>query len=369
MRAAIAADSRVVLTLDAGGTKFAFSAIRGGEEVVPQRVQPAHAEDLGRCLEGLVAGFEAVRSAAPSSPAAISFAFPGPADFPRGVIGDLWNLPAFRGGVALGPLLEDRFGVPVYIGNDGDLFAYGEAIGGFLPEINAELDRAGSGRRYRNLLGVTLGTGFGAGIVADGHLLIGDNSCGSEIWLVRDPGGMPCEEEVSLRGLRAGYARHAGLALEETPETQVIAAIADGREAGDTAAALAAFADFGAHLAEAVANAVTLVDGVVVIGGGLSGAAALFRAALFTGLNGRLALRDGRTVPRLSYRVHDWDDAADRAALLASSRVEVAVPGGGRRVPYEPVKRIPLGVSRLGTSRAVALGAYALALARLDRRD
>lgn len=368
MHAGIAADPRVVLTLDAGGTKFAFSAIRGGEEVVPQRVQPAWADDLERCLGGLVAGFEAVRSASPAQPSAISFAFPGPADFPRGVIGDLWNLPAFRGGVALGPLLEERFGVPVYLGNDGDLFAYGEAIGGFLPEINAELERAGSSRRYRNLLGVTLGTGFGAGLVADGHLLLGDNSCGAEIWLVRDPGGLPCEEEVSLRGLRAGYARHAGVAFADAPETHELAAIAAGRRSGDGAAARAAFSDFGAHLAEALANAVTLIDGAVVVGGGLSGAAPLFRAALFAGLNGQLALRDGRRVPRLSYRVHDWDDPADRTALLTPSRVEVQVPGSWRRVPYEPAKRIPLGISRLGTSRAVALGAYALALARLDGR-
>jgi glucokinase len=64
---------------------------------------------------------------------AISFAFPGPSDYPRGIIGDLGNLPCFRGGVALGPMLEDTFEIPVFINNDGDLFAYGEAIGGFLP--------------------------------------------------------------------------------------------------------------------------------------------------------------------------------------------------------------------------------------------
>ncbi len=73
-------------------------------------------------------------------PVAISFAFPGPADYPAGIIGDLPNLPAFRGGVALGPMLEEKFGIPVFINNDGDLFVYGEAIAGFLPYVNGLLE-------------------------------------------------------------------------------------------------------------------------------------------------------------------------------------------------------------------------------------
>ena len=112
---------------------------------------------------------------------AISFAFPGPADYPAGIIGDLPNLPAFRGGVALGPMLEAKFGLPVFINNDGDLFAYGEATAGFLPWVNDQLAQAGSPRRFENLVGVTLGTGFGGGIVRRGELLTGDNSMAAEI--------------------------------------------------------------------------------------------------------------------------------------------------------------------------------------------
>lgn len=62
-------------------------------------------------------------------PAAISFAFPGPADYPNGIIGGwLPNFPSFRDGVALGPFLQEKFGVPVFINNDGDLFAYALAL-------------------------------------------------------------------------------------------------------------------------------------------------------------------------------------------------------------------------------------------------
>ena len=59
---------------------------------------------------------------------------------PNGIIGDLGNLPGFRGGVALGPMLEDKFGIPIFINNDGDLFVYGEAIAGFLPYVNGLLE-------------------------------------------------------------------------------------------------------------------------------------------------------------------------------------------------------------------------------------
>ena len=205
-----ASDPRVVLTLDAGGTNFAFSAVRGDREVVEPVTLPSNAHDLKLCLETIVEGFAKVKEKAPAPPVAISFAFPGPADYPNGIIGDLGNLPAFKGGgIALGPMLEDRFGVPVFMNNDGDLFAFGEAIAGFLPWVNGLLAEGGSPKRFRNLFGATFGTGFGGGIVQDGRLWIGDNSAGGEIWLFRnklDPRSN-IEEAVSIRAIRRVYAR------------------------------------------------------------------------------------------------------------------------------------------------------------------
>ena len=143
-------DDRIVLTLDAGGTNFAFSAIQGGKEVVEPIRLPSKADDLGKCLGAIISGFSQLKEKTAADPVAISFAFPGPADYPNGVIGNLANLPSFRGGIALGPMLERQFDLPVYINNDGDLFAYGEAIAGFLPWINEQLDNAGSPKRMRS---------------------------------------------------------------------------------------------------------------------------------------------------------------------------------------------------------------------------
>src|SRR6056297_3842494 len=142
-------DKRIVLTLDAGGTNFVFAAIQGGKQVVDDVRLDANADNLERCIQTMKDGFHQVLQKLKESPVAISFAFPGPADYPNGIIGDLQNLPSFRGGIALGPMLEKKFGIPVFINNDGDLFVYGEAIAGFLPEVNKRLLKEGSPKQYR----------------------------------------------------------------------------------------------------------------------------------------------------------------------------------------------------------------------------
>ena len=114
-------DKRIVMTLDAGGTNLVFNAIKGNKEIIDPIILPSEPKDLDKMLIALVSGFNQVKSKLDDDPVAISFAFPGPADYPKGIIGDLWNLPAFKGGVALGPMLEEKYNLPVFINNDGDL--------------------------------------------------------------------------------------------------------------------------------------------------------------------------------------------------------------------------------------------------------
>ena len=360
-------DARTVLTLDAGGTTFTFGALRGGKPVVAARTHPSRAEDLAACLAGIEAGFREVWDECGGA-AAISFAFPGPSDYPNGVIGDLGNLPAFRGGVPLGPLLEHRFGVPVFINNDGDLFTFGEAMGGLLPEMNAALAAVGSPKRFRNLFGITLGTGFGAGLVVDGQLFLGDNAAGTEIFAVRHRRHREsfAEEGVAIRAVRRVYAEVAGLAPAEAPEPKTIFDIAMGQHPGDAKAAREAFHQLGEAAGDALANALTLVDALVVVGGGLSGAAPLILPSLVTELNAPLTALDGRSVMRTAVRAFNLEDPAERTAFLQGDVHQLRVPGTDRTVPYDALKRTGVGLSRLGTSEATALGAYAFALAQLD---
>lgn len=363
------ADERIVLTLDAGGSSFRFSAMQGGKPCVTTISRPTQSNDLKRCLAGLIDGFDTIRRRCPAPPVALSFAFPGPADYPSGIIGDLPNLPAFRGGVALGPMLEDRFGLPVFLNNDGDLFTFGEATGGLLPSVNAQLAAAGSPKRFRNLLGLTLGTGFGGGLCRDGQMWSGDNSLSAEVHLFRnkfDPNGH-AEEGASIRAVRRVYAERAGLALEEAPNAATICAIGLEEQEGDVAAAQAAFRRMGEVVGEAAAQALALVDGLLVIGGGLSAAWPLFAPALLGELRRPHQLPGGDPLPRLNARVFNLEDPAQLPTFLAGQPSHLTVPGSGRVITRDAMPRIGVGRSQLGTSEAIALGAYRFALQQLDR--
>jgi glucokinase len=362
-------DPRVVMTLDAGGTNFVFSAIRGNQELLEPITLSSHADDLPRSLETLVAGFSQVRQRLAERPAALSFAFPAPADYPAGIIGNTPNLPAFRGGVALGPMLREKFQLPVFINNDGDLFAYGEAICGFLPEVNEKLRAGGSGKQYQTLFGITLGTGFGGGIVRRGELFIGDNSAAGEIWLLRNKLHNRCfaEEGASIRAVQRVYLEHARVKPAAVPTPKEIYHYACGSAAGDREAAMRAFEELGETVGDALANAITLIDGLVVIGGGLSAAAELFLPRLVEEFNGTLQSLAGGRVDRTEVKAFNLEDAAQLRAFIRGDARQIAVPGSDQRVFYDPLKRIGVGRSRLGTSRAVSIGAYAFALHNLDR--
>lgn len=373
-------DPRVVLTLDAGGTNLVFGAVRGGREIVPPVTLSAAAGTIDEFLRLLIAGFrrayDGVQARAgargsavvPAEPVAISFAFPGPADYERGVIGDLTNLPVFRGGVPLGPALEDQFGLPVFISNDGDLFALGESVAGFLPHINSLLDQADSPRRYRNLLGVTLGTGFGAGVVCDGRLLQGDNSAAGEINRLRNRlvPAWTAEESVSIRGVRRVYARESGVDLAECPTPVEINEIGLGKRPGDRLAAQRAFEELAIVAGDALASVGSLVDGLVVIGGGLARGHRLFMKRLVREMNAPYDTPSGGQVPRFECRALNLDDPEELATFLRGDLRELRVPLSSRTIRHDATKVVGVGITRLGTARAVSIGAYVLALTRMD---
>ncbi len=361
---------KIILTLDAGGTNFVFSAMQDYEEITDSISLPSNAHDLELCLTTIVNGFEKIIAKLNQSPSAISFAFPGPADYRNGIIGDLNNLPAFKGGIALGPMLEEKFNIPVFINNDGDLFALGEAINGIVPFINNKLKEAGVNKRYRNLIGVTLGTGFGAGIVINGNLLLGDNSNAAEVWLMRD--GIDCnlnaEENISIRAVKRNYAEAAGIDFEEAPEPKDIFRIAKEELEGNVSAAKLSFEMMGKSLGEALANMATLIDGLVVIGGGISNAYQLFMPSLIRQMNSTYHLAAGNSLPRLVQKVFPLTCEAEINRFCNMDSIEVVIPFSNRKVHYNKSKRIGVGITKLGTSKAVAVGAYSFAIQKLAEK-
>ena len=360
----------IIFILDAGGTGFKFSAVQDYKEIIEPFTIPSAASTLEEVLQKIIDGFRQCEERCRTKPKAISFCFPGPADYPNGIIGDLANLPTFRGGVALKKMLENEFKVPVFINNDGDLFVYGEALGGLLPAVNRMLEQRENPKRYKNLFGVTLGTGFGGGIVINKVLLNGDNSAGAEIWCSRNRlyPNTTAEDSVSIRGVRRVYAREAGIAFDDAPKPYNIFKIAQGEEEGNQEAALKAWDELSTVLADVISNGFRFTDGLVVIGGGLSGAWPVFMPMLVRKLREPYTDLNGNTIPSMETEVFNLEDANDCIRFAEKTGKMINVPFSDEKVWYDASKRVGLGVTKLGTSSAVAIGAYAFAMQQLEKQ-
>ena len=363
-------DQRTVITLDAGGTNFVFGAIRANKFIVDPITLPSNADDLDKCMATLVDGFEQVMAKLDHKPVAISFAFPGPADYARGIVGGFYlpNFPSFRDGVALGPFLEEKFGIPVYINNDADLYAYGEALAGALPEINEKLEKLGSAKRYQTLLGYTFGTGFGFGFVTNGELHTGDNSC-IETFCLRHkymPGVM-VEDGVAVRAVKRVYREESGID-DPTLQPKDIFDIAEGTREGDQEAARKAFATMGEVAGDAMATAVTLIDGVIVIGGGITAAKKYIMPALLKELRSQMHSIEGEAFDRVQMKIFDLNDEAEFEQFAKGASRDLPVYGTDKVVTYDPMKRIGVMITNIGASTAISLGAYAYALNEVDKK-
>jgi len=89
----------------------------------------------------------------------IGIGVPGLVDLQNNLVLDVFNIPSWDV-VPLKQLLEDRFQKPVFVNNDSNCFALGEK-------------HFGKGKSYSHFVGVTLGTGLGAGIIINNHLYSG----------------------------------------------------------------------------------------------------------------------------------------------------------------------------------------------------
>ena len=361
-------DTRIILTLDAGGTNFIFSAIQGNKQIVNPIHRHSNAHNLEKCIDTIIQGFKFVNKKLSKTACAISFAFPGPADYKKGIIGDLPNFKAFNDNIPLGPILEDEFNLPVFINNDGNLFAYGEALSGYLPELNKRVIKAGGIKHYSNLIGITLGTGFGCGVVLNNNLLKGDNSCDTGIHntLNKFNSNWNAEESISTRALQRVYAEKKGILFSKKIMPKNIYNIAKGFKDGSQTAALESFRQFGEALGSSLANILTLIDGIVVIGGGITSAWDLFSPAMFKELNRNYESFNGIKSSRLPFKVYNLEDKTFFNEFAVGRVKKLSVADSKRTVSYDDIPRIGIGASKLGASKAIALGAYTYALQQLD---
>ena len=255
--------------IDVGGTKILGVVLDAeGNVVAEERVPtPRGSDPLADALTTLV---EHLRAAAPEV-AGVGIGVPGLVDR-NGTLRVAPNLPGVYD-FAVHHELADRTGRPVAVDNDATCAAWGES-------------NLGAGRGAALMVLVTLGTGIGGGLVADGALVRGANGFACEIGhMIVDPQGPhgPC----GRRGCWERYASGSGLgwlgrAAAERGDLQAVLDLADGdpeeiRGEHVTAAALdgdpAALAvvdEMASWVALGLVNLVNALDpDVLVIGGGL----------------------------------------------------------------------------------------------------
>ena len=354
----------LILTLDAGGTNFVFSIVKDGNifgEKINFKTQ-TEVQNLEKFLKKIISCFEQLKTQLDQEPAAISISFPGPADFKKGIIGNLKNIQCFshQNGVALGKMLENHFKMPVFINNDGDLYTLGEAFYGILPKINKDLQENRSNKRYHNLCGMTIGTGFGAGLVHNGTLISGDNICAGEIWITsnRLSQDYNSEEGVSIRALKHFYSEYSYIPINEVPEPKEISEIAVDKNSNNYEAANRAFFKLGQFIGDSIANIITLFDCIVVIGGGIANSKELIIPGIESELKHNFLRLNGGKNNRLSQNVFCLNDDKQYHEFLKNYEHEIIVPFSNETITYDDMPRNGYIFSNFDTSEMICLGAY-----------
>ncbi len=360
----------IILTLDAGGTNFVFTAMQHGEIIGESIHLPASTKNEVSCTQTIIEGFELLKLKLGKEIKAISFAFPGPADYQNGIIGDLPNFPGINGNYPLKAILEEHFNIPVFINNDGNLFAYGEALVGILPKINDELKSYGSPKTFQNLIGITLGTGLGCGIVINKTLLNGDNSTAGEIHNMSNPNNnnWSIEESVSTRAIQSMYAEYAGIKIDDSVMPEQVFKIAIGERDGNKNAAICTFQEYGKALGFVIGNVIALIDGIVVIGGGITAAWNLFSPALFNSINSKYTHSNGSTSNRTTPKVFNLEDNNQYQTFLEGTIETIHEVSLNINTKYDNMQRTGIILSKKNASYSTSLGAYHFAISQLNNK-
>lgn len=185
--------------------------------------------------------------------AAIGIGVPSVVDVAEGIVYDVQYIPSWKE-VYLKTLMQERYNIPVYVNNDANCFAVGELY-------------FGKGKGVDNMVGLTLGTGLGTGIITNGKLYTGYNCGAGEIGL------FPYMDNV-LEYYCSGSFFNNVYGLDGVK-------VFNDARAGDSRA-LELYAELGTHIGNAIKMAMYAYDPeLIVLGGSVSHAFDYFKEAMW----------------------------------------------------------------------------------------
>nr|WP_041233628.1 ROK family protein [Cylindrospermum stagnale] len=193
---------------------------------------------------------------------AIGVGTPGPTDAAGRIAQVAINLAGWQN-VPLADYLEAKTGKPTILANDANCAGLGEAW-------------LGAGRRFQNLILLTLGTGVGGAIILDGKLFVGHQGAAGELGLITlNPDGPMCNS--GNQGSLEQYASVTAIRRRTGKEPAELGALA---QAGDISA-LTFWQEYGKDLGIGLSSLIyVLTPQAIIIGGGVSASFEFFLPAV-----------------------------------------------------------------------------------------
>jgi len=150
-----------VIGIDLGATNIRGAVVSNGNlsEIISRRIHTNGTEE--QVLEDV---YFVVDKLIDSEVKAIGIGVPSVVDVEKGIVYDVVHIPSWKE-VHLKEILEKKYNVQVFVNNDANCFALGELY-------------FGKGQGAKNMVGLTIGTGLGAGIIINRQLYAGPN-CGA----------------------------------------------------------------------------------------------------------------------------------------------------------------------------------------------
>ena len=255
---------KTYLGIDIGGTAVKLGLVTGTGEVLLREETSVSFDGYRTPILDTVrkaaAGTLAACRAAGYEPSGVGVSATGQIDSSRGIVaGTCGSLPGWPD-APIRDALEAELGLPVTVANDANCMILGEAW-------------VGAARGYSDVLGVTLGTGVGGGVLTGGRLLEGARGLGGELGHMRTHagGGEPCT--CGAVGCWERYASTSALvrrAVEMNPAMDSGRTIFDAAQQKDSAV-LHLLDEWIVEIAEGLAGLVHLFNPqLILIGGGVS---------------------------------------------------------------------------------------------------
>jgi glucokinase len=212
---------RKVIGVDLGGTKLLGGVVDEHLEVHARVLREVRKLPQEEVIETIVSAVEELRAAVPDVEA-VGFGIPCLIDQTTGVAVlavnlDIHDFP-FR------DAMHERLGLPVFIDNDANVTTLVET-------------RFGAAQGATDVVGLTIGTGIGGGLVLNGRLYRGHWGAGAELGhMVVDEDGPRCQGNCPNRGCLEAVAsgtaigREGTIAAEEEPDSELGKALLEDQE-------------------------------------------------------------------------------------------------------------------------------------------